>query len=253
DAAVGKAGAKGEGGFVVFSGVLRRARDLRTTVDAGRWGTNVSCHWPARFLRNGSAGVSQIVRVNEAAPAHGSDGGRSAEDIAAADIAYHACLRVGVGPQPGPNVLFCAKPSLLCSQDLLVGLRLRGGTRRLRDRAHNAPARQVDLEGVVPEALGVAQNEIRGLGERRLAGRLSPKLSFGLCVAPRLMCDAAKRKTRLLDGVAVKLEANRDRYQRECIGEPIAHFEIRVVRLEAPRRQLDRRNELVGLEVGVAL
>src|SRR5262249_61219412 len=83
DAAVGKAGAKGEGGFVVFSGVLRRARDLRTTVDAGRWGTNVSCHWPARFLCNGSPGVSWIVRVNEAAPAYGSDGGRAAKDIAA--------------------------------------------------------------------------------------------------------------------------------------------------------------------------
>src|SRR5262249_51290798 len=115
------------------------------------------------------------------------------------------------------------------SHDLLVGLRLRGGARRLCERAHNGPAREVDLEGVVPKALGVAQNEICSLGERRLARRLSPQLSFGLSVAPRLMCDAAKRKARLLDGVAVKLEANRDRYQRKCIGEPIAHFEIRVV------------------------
>src|SRR5215831_11567801 len=158
-----------------------------------------------------------------------------------------------VGPKPKANVVFCAKPSSPCSQDLLVGLRLRGGTRRLRERAHNGPAREVDLEGVVPKALGVAQNEICGLGERRLVGRLSPQLSFGLGIAPRLVCDAAKRKARILDGVAVKLEANRDRYQRKCIGEPIANLEIRVVRLEAPRRQLDRRNELVGLEVGVAL
>src|SRR5215470_19431078 len=138
------------------------------------------------------------------------------------------------------------------SHDLLVGLRLRGGARRLRERAHNGPAREVDLEGVVPKALGVAQNEISGPGERRLAGRLPPQLSFGLCVAPRLMCDAANGKARLHYGVAVKLEANRDRYQRKCIREPIANLEIGVVRLEAPRRQLDRRNELVGPEVGVA-
>src|SRR5262245_956887 len=96
-----------------------------------------------------------------------------------------------VGPKPGPNVVFCSKPSLPCSQDLLVGLRLRGGARRLRECAHNGPACEVDLEGVVAEALGVAQNEIDGLGERRLAGRLSPQLSFGLCVAPGLVCDAA--------------------------------------------------------------
>src|SRR5262249_9174753 len=143
----------GEAGFVVFSGVFRRARDLRTTVDAGRWGTNVSCHWPARFLRNGSPGVSQIVRVNEAAPAHGSDGGRAAEDITAVDIVHHVCLRVGGRTEAKANVVFCAKPSLPCSQDLLVGLRLRGGARRLRERAHNGPAREIDLEGVVPEAL----------------------------------------------------------------------------------------------------
>src|SRR5262247_234314 len=79
-----------------------------------------------------------------------------------------------VGPKPGPKVLFCAKPSLPCSQDLLVGLRLRGGACRLRECAHNGRAREVDLEGVVPKALGLAQNEIWGLGERRLAGRLSP-------------------------------------------------------------------------------
>src|SRR5262245_4113928 len=96
-----------------------------------------------------------------------------------------------VGPKPGPKVLFCAKPSLPCSQDLLVGLRLRGGARRLRECAHNGPAREVDLEGVVAEALGVAQNEVCRLGERCLAGRLSPQLSFGLCVAPGLVCDAA--------------------------------------------------------------
>src|SRR5262249_60114964 len=108
DAAVGKAGAKGEGGFVVFSGVLRRARDLRTTVDAGRWGTNVSCHWPARFLCNGSPGVSWIVRVNEAAPAYGSDGGRAAKDIAAVYIVFHVFLPVGgPGAATEPPPVWC--------------------------------------------------------------------------------------------------------------------------------------------------
>src|SRR5689334_16765430 len=134
---------------------------------------------------------------------------------------------------------------MVSSHDLLVRLRLRGGARRLRESAHNGPAREVDLEGIVPKAFGVAQNEICSPGERRLAGRLSSQLSFGLCVAPRLMCDTPKRKARLLDGVALKLEANRDRYQRKCIGQPIANLEIRVIRLEPARRQLDRRNELV--------
>src|SRR5262249_58219837 len=99
DAAVGEAGAKGEAGLVVFSGIFRGARDLRTTVDARGWGTDVSCHWPARSpcLRNGFAGASQIVRADQAAQTHRSDRGRPAEDIAAANVVYHACLRGG-GP-----------------------------------------------------------------------------------------------------------------------------------------------------------
>src|SRR5262249_61576740 len=110
------------------------------------------------------------------------------------------------------------------SHDLLVGLRLRGGARRLRERAHNRPAREVDLEGVVPKALGVAQNEICGLGERRLAGGLSPQLSFGLRVTPRLMRDAPQRKSRILTVVPVMLTASRAHYQFKCIRDPIAYL-----------------------------
>src|SRR5262245_55177722 len=83
-----------------------------------------------------------------------------------------------VGPKPGPNVVFCARPSLPCSQDLLVGLRLRGAARRLRERTRDSSAREIDLEGVVPEALGIAQNQIGGPGEGCLTGRLSSQGGF---------------------------------------------------------------------------
>ena len=67
------------------------------------------------------------------------------------------------------------------------------------------------------------------------------------------MRDAAERETRLLDGVAVELEADRDGHQRERIGEPVADLEIGVVCRKSPRRQLDRGYELIRIEIGVAL
>src|SRR6266403_318900 len=55
-------------------------------------------------------------------------------------------------------------------RDLLAGLRLWGTARRLRERPDDGPAREVDLEGVVPEPLGLAQDQIGRLSKRRLAG-----------------------------------------------------------------------------------
>src|SRR4029078_12016577 len=98
----------------------------------------------------------------------------------------------------------CKEP-LPCSRDLFAGLRLRRAARRLRERADDCPARQVDLERVVPEALGVAQHDVSRRGENRLAGRLAAQHRFSLCLAPRLMGDAAKRETRLTDVAAVLL------------------------------------------------
>src|SRR4051794_20995068 len=59
-------------------------------------------------------------------------------------------------------------PTMARSRDLLVGLRLRGAVRRLRQRADNAAPRQVDLEGVVRVTFGVAQQHARCLREAGL-------------------------------------------------------------------------------------
>src|SRR5688572_2032537 len=140
-----------------------------------------------------------------------------------------------------------------CSRDLLVGLRLRRTARRLRQRADDRPAREIDFERVVPEALGFAQDQIGGLYKRRLAGGTAAKRRLGPRVAPGLVCDTAERETRLFDDAALELEADRDGYQRERIREPVADLEIGVVPSKPLRRQLDRGHELVRLEVGVAL
>ena len=140
-----------------------------------------------------------------------------------------------------------------CSPDFLVGLRLRGAGRRLRQRADDGAASEIDLEGVVLEALGVAQQEVRSARERRLVGGLPAQRRFGRRVAPRLVRDAAERQTGLFDRIAFELQRGRDRYQRERIGEAIADFQIGVIRRKAPRRKLDRRDDLVRLQVRVAL
>ena len=75
---------------------------------------------------------------------------------------------------------------------------------------------------------------------------------LGLRVAPRLMGDAAQRETRLLDRSAFEVEADRNRHQREGIGQTIADLQVGVVGRKSARRQLDRRDELVGPSVGVA-
>src|SRR5437588_4730135 len=46
------------------------------------------------------------------------------------------------------------------SPDALVRLRLRSAARRLRQRPHDAASHQLDLEIVVPEAAGVAQQGV---------------------------------------------------------------------------------------------
>src|ERR1700687_4434464 len=109
--------------------------------------------------------------------------------------------------------------SWTCSPDFLVGLRLRRGMRRLRQRSHDGATRQIDLEVVVPEALGVAQQQIRRIRERGLAGGLPAQCGFGRTIAPRLVRDAAERQACLLDRAAFELERRCDRYERERVGE----------------------------------
>src|SRR5262249_49646839 len=88
------------------------------------------------------------------------------------------------------------------SRGLLVGLRLRGAARRLRESPDDGPAREIDLERVVPEAFGLTQDEIGRQGERRLAGGAAAQRRFGLGISPGFVRDSAEGKPRFPDGAA---------------------------------------------------
>jgi hypothetical protein len=98
--------------------------------------------------------------------------------------------------------------------------------------ASRTAAREIDLEAVMGVALGVMQQHVRRASERRGIGRLPAQRGFGLRIAPRLVRDAPKRETSLLDGVTIELEPHRDRNQGERIREPVANLRIRIVRGE---------------------
>src|SRR3954453_18018149 len=65
------------------------------------------------------------------------------------------------------------------SHDSLVGLRLRRAVCGLAERAHDAAAGELDLEGVVGVALGVAQQHIGCARECRGLGCLAAQSSLG--------------------------------------------------------------------------
>ena len=67
------------------------------------------------------------------------------------------------------------------------------------------------------------------------------------------MSDAAKRETGFLDGAAIEFKPNRDRHQRKRIRQPVANLDVCVVCRKSLRRQLDRDDQFVGIEIGVAL
>src|SRR6476659_3236705 len=97
----------------------------------------------------------------------------------------------------------------LCSDDFLGGLQLWRAARGLCERAHDTAVREINLEGVVCVAFGVAQQQVRRARERRGIGRLPAQDGFGLRVAPRPVRDTPQRETSLLDGVAIELKPNR--------------------------------------------
>ena len=69
----------------------------------------------------------------------------------------------------------------------------------------------------------------------------------GLCATP----PSARRAS--FDRASVKLQRGRDGYQRECIGEAVADLQIAVICRKAQRWKLDRRDDLVRLQIGVVL
>jgi hypothetical protein len=87
----------------------------------------------------------------------------------------------------------------------------------------------------------------------RARGRRAVEFSLGFAIAPRLVGDAAEREARLLDSTALDFEPDRDRNERERIGQAVADLEIAIVRGKALGRQFDRGDELVGAQVAVDL
>src|SRR5438874_1687547 len=116
-----------------------------------------------------------------------------------------------------------------CSPDFLIGLRLGSAGRRLRQRTDDGTPGETDLKSVMLEALGIAQQDVRSAGERRLVGSLPVQCRFGRYVAPWLVRDAAERQACLFDRVSFELERGRDRYERERVGEAIADLQISVI------------------------
>src|SRR4051794_6224631 len=96
------------------------------------------------------------------------------------------------------------------SSDLLVGLGLRRPVRCLGQCADDATPRQLNLEGIVLVSPGFAQQDIRRARESRLFCRLVAQCAFGFTVTPRLMRNSAKRKPRIPDCSAVKLQCSGD-------------------------------------------
>ena len=124
---------------------------------------------------------------------------------------------------------------------------MRRAARGLCQRADDAAAREINLEAVMCEALGVAQQHVGRASECRDIGGLPAEDSLRPWIAPRLVRDASERKAPLLDGLAVELEPRRDGDEGECVGESVADLQIGVMRGEASRRQLERSDDLVGV------
>src|SRR5262245_24429953 len=105
--------------------------------------------------------------------------------------------------------------SWACSQDLLVGLRLRRAARGLRQGANDGAAGEIDLEGIVRISLGVAQQDVGRLRESGRTGGLPAQRRLSRRVAPRLVRDAAQRQTGFFDRASVEVQRGRDGYERE--------------------------------------
>jgi hypothetical protein len=63
---------------------------------------------------------------------------------------------------------------------------LRSGVRSLRQRAQNGAAREIDFEGIVGEAFGIAEQNFSRSCKGIRFGRLAAQCRFGLRVTPGL-------------------------------------------------------------------
>src|SRR6476646_2596442 len=101
--------------------------------------------------------------------------------------------------------------------DALIRLRLRRPLRRLRQRAHDGAPGQLDLEIVVAAAARFAQNQVGRTQEVLPRCRRSLELRFRFAVAPGLVGYPTEREARLLDRLALDIQTDRDRHERERV------------------------------------
>ena len=87
--------------------------------------------------------------------------------------------------------------------------------------------------------------------EIRLIRRLALQGGLRCGVAPWLVGDASESQACVLDRAAFEFQRGRDRDERECIGQPIADFQVGIVRGESARRKFDRDDDLVRPQIGV--
>ena len=130
---------------------------------------------------------------------------------------------------------------------------MRRSARRLCQRADDCPSCQVNLEGIVGKAFCVVQQHVGCPSEGRRVRFLPAQRTFRQRVPPRLVRYAAERQAGFSDPIALKFQCRGNRHQRERIGKAITDFQVSVVGPESLCWKLHRRDELVRLEVRVAL
>src|SRR5690606_5642304 len=173
--------------------------------------------------------------------------------------AYFACPVTLAGPStrlsgvPKPAWVMFWVIARVLSCDPLVHTALRRRTRGLIERAHDRAACKRYLEVVVALADRFGEDRVGDLFEKHPRRRFLRHQRLGLPVAPGLVRHAAERKAGLGDHPLFKPQGRRHRHQREGVGMAVAQLEIGVVRVEAVRRQLDRRDEFAGLQRGILL
>ena len=134
----------------------------------------------------------------------------------------------------------------------LVGLRLWGALRCLRQRTDDSPGARSILKALCWNPLASRSTTLAARTNVDWSA-FSPRSSAsddgsrqGLCATP----PSASRSS--FDRVSVEFERGRYTDHRERIGETIADFQVGVICRKAPRRKLDRRDDLVPLQIVVA-
>ena len=208
--------------------------------------------------------------------------GDRAVDERGVDHALAAAPRPRSAPRPctlsGPSIRDTGAPIRPCLCDQRIG-RAAGHPASARARWPSAPAQpcddrsmlaharapwqfaehgddralgELDLERVVAQAAAASASSASAAARKlpRVAGPAAQRL-LGR-PAPATACARRRRARAARRAIvpSVELERGGDRDQREGVARPVAHLAIGRARRERQRRQLDRGDQLAGLEHG---